>query len=80
MLRELVVKPISFIIWLYNTIKSTLDLLNWICPPIANSADPDLLASEEANRSGSALFVILYVNVLSTTWIKQTNWRPIKSG
>ena len=27
-------------------------------PAFANSADPDQLASEEANRSGSALFVI----------------------
>ena len=32
------------------------------CPVLANSADPDQLASEEANRSGSALFVIKYVN------------------
>ena len=29
---------------------------------MANSADPDQLASEEANWSGSALFVIKYVN------------------
>ena len=28
----------------------------------ANSVDPDQLASEEANWSGSALFVIQYVN------------------
>ena len=32
------------------------------CPVLANSADPDQLASEEANWSGSALFVIEYVN------------------
>ena len=32
------------------------------CPVIANSVDPDQLASEEANWSGSALFVIKYVN------------------
>ena len=31
-------------------------------PVLANSADPDQLASEEANWSGSALFVIKYVN------------------
>ena len=30
--------------------------------PLANNVDPDQLASEEANRSGSALFVIKYVN------------------
>ena len=40
----------------------TLLLLNTICPVLANSVDPDQLASEEANWSGSALFVIKYVN------------------
>ena len=34
-----------------------------IFPAFANSADPDQLASKEANWSGSALFVILYVNL-----------------
>ena len=33
-----------------------------IYPAFANSVDPDQLASEEANWSGSALFVIQYVN------------------
>ena len=33
-------------------------LLNMTCPVLANSVDPDQLASE----SGSALFVIKYVN------------------
>ena len=37
-------------------------LLNMTCPVLANSVDPDQLASEEANWSGSALFVIKYVN------------------
>ena len=32
------------------------------CPVLANSVDPDQLASEEANWSGPALFVIKYVN------------------
>ena len=40
----------------------TLLLLSTTCPILANSADPDQLASEEANWSGSALFVIKYVN------------------
>ena len=40
----------------------TLFLLNMSCPVLANSVDPDQLASEEANWSGSALFVIKYVN------------------
>ena len=40
----------------------TFLLLNTICPVLANSVDPDQLASEEANWSGSALFVNKYVN------------------
>ena len=40
----------------------TLLLLNMTCPVLANSVDPDQLASEEANLPGSALFVIKYVN------------------
>ena len=31
--------------------------------PLQNRVDPDHLASKEANWSGSALFVILYVNL-----------------
>ena len=38
-----------------------LTLLNTTCPVLANSVDPDQLASEEANWYGSALFVIKYV-------------------
>ena len=34
-----------------------------IYPAFANSVDPDQLASEEANWSGSALFAIKYVNL-----------------
>ena len=34
-----------------------------MCPAFANSVDPDQLASSEANWSGSALFVIQYVNL-----------------
>ena len=37
-------------------------MLNMTCPVLANSVDPDQLASEEASWSGSALFVIKYVN------------------
>ena len=40
----------------------TLLLLITSCPVLANSEDPDHLASDEANWSGSALFVIKYVN------------------
>ena len=41
----------------------TLVLLNRIYPTFANSVDPDQLASEEANWSGSALIAIKYVNL-----------------
>ena len=44
----------------------TLVLLNPIYPALANSVDPDQLASEEANWSGSALFAIKYVNIVTT--------------
>ena len=40
----------------------TLLLLNTTCSVLANSVDPDHLASEEANCSVSALFLIKYVN------------------
>ena len=40
----------------------TLLLLSTTCPVLANSVGPVQLASEEANWSGSALFVIRYVN------------------
>ena len=34
-----------------------------ICPAFTDSVDPDQLASSEANWSGSALFVINYMNL-----------------
>ena len=37
-------------------------MLNITCPVLGNSVDPDQLASEEANWSGSALLVFKYVN------------------
>ena len=40
----------------------TLLLLNTACLVLANNVDPDQLASEEANWSGSTLFDIKYVN------------------
>ena len=45
----------------------TLVLLTWICPTFANSVHvyPDQLASEEANWSGSALFVTQYINFIN---------------
>ena len=37
-------------------------------PVFANSVDPDQLASEEANWSGSALFAIKYVKLYQQPW------------
>ena len=48
----------------------TLLLQNMTGPVLANSVDPDQLASSEANWSGSALFVIKYVNFCQKTQIK----------
>ena len=47
----------------HHDITLNLLLLNTTCPVLANSEDPDQLASEEAKWSGAALFVIKYVNV-----------------
>ena len=41
----------------------TLVLLSLDIPYFVNSVDPDQLASEEANWSGSALFAIKYANL-----------------
>ena len=52
----------------------TFLLLNMTCPVLANSVDPDQLASEEANWSGSALFVIMsiYINNLDQViWLAE---------
>ena len=56
----IVLKKEKICIWV--AIVFTLLLLNTKCPVLANSVDPDQLTSEEANWSGSALFVIKYVN------------------
>ena len=37
-------------------------LANTTCPVLANRVDPDQLASEKANWSGSVLFIFKYVN------------------
>ena len=36
--------------------------------PLQTSVDPDQLASEEANWSGSALFAIQFVNLYQQPW------------
>ena len=54
----------------------TLLLLSTACPVLGNSVDPGQLASEEANWSGSALFVIKYVNLyLKPKWSNLIGWK-----
>ena len=53
--------------------------LNTACPVLANSADPDQLASSEANWSGSAMFVIKYVNFYQKPGLKWSDWLEIRS-
>ena len=56
----MIVPAIQYIFPLINIL--TLLLVNTSCPVLANSVDPDQLASEEASWSKSALFVIKCVN------------------
>ena len=46
----------------------TLVLWTWIYPDFANIVDPDQLASEESNWSGSTLFAIKYVILYQQHW------------
>ena len=48
-----------------------------MCPAFANSVDPDQLASEEANWSGSALFAIKYVSLYQQPTSRNLNWQKI---
>ena len=52
----------EFVFW-FCPFMLTLVPLNPDIPCFANSVDPDQLASEEANWSGSALFAIKFVNL-----------------
>ena len=53
----------------------TLLLLTMTCSDLANSVDPDQLASEEANWSGSALFAIKHVNLCQHSGLNLTGWQ-----
>ena len=57
---------------LFNVRFLNLVLLGLNIPHLsfANSADSDQLASSEANWSGSALFMIQYVNLHKNIWSK----------
>ena len=49
--------------------------------PCLCSVNPDQLGSEEANWSGSALFVIKYVNLYQQpTWVKKSDLLKTRSG
>ena len=48
-----------------------LTLVLLIYPAFANSVDPDQLASEEANWSGSALFAININNLDQVIWLAE---------
>ena len=45
-----------------------LSCWTWTYAAFANSVDPDQLASEEANWSGSAMFAIQYMNLYQQPW------------
>ena len=52
----------------------------WSCwtqiyPAFANSLDPDQLASEENSWSGSALFVIKYINIYQLVSSNLISWQ-----
>ena len=50
-------------------------------PAFANSVDPDQLASEEANWSGSALFAMKYMNLQQLNPNQaNSDWLKIRSG
>ena len=51
-------------------------------PAFANNVDPDQLASDEANWSGSALYVIQYsvFEFVLTIWIKWSDWWELEVG
>ena len=54
----------------------TLLLLNTTYPVLANSVDPGQLASEDANWSGSAQFVIMYANLYQQSGSSNlTGWK-----
>ena len=48
--------------------------LTWACPAFTNNDDLDQLASEEANWSGSALLVIMYVNLYQQHGMSCIRW------
>ena len=49
-------------------------------PPLENSVDPDHLASEEPNQSGSALFVIKHMNLYQQPRSNNLIGRKLKVG
>ena len=58
----------------------TFVILNPNMPAFANSEDPDQLAPEEVNWSGSALFAIQYLNLYQQPWSSKMRWVLIYSA
>ena len=64
----------------YKVTNLTLLLLNMTCSVLANSVDPDQLASEEAKSSGSALFVIKHMNLYQQPGSSNLTGRKLEVG
>ena len=65
---------LSWFVW--NTFYQPLSCWTRIYPAFTNSVHPDQLASEEANWSGSILFVIQHVNIYQQPGSsKLTGWQ-----
>ena len=60
--------------------RTFLLLLNTTCPVLANSVDRDNFASEKANWSGSALFVIKDTNFYQKPWSSNLKGWKLKVG
>ena len=58
----------------------TLVLLNPDMSCFTNTVDPDQLASEEANWSGSALFAMKYVNLYQQSGSSNLNGWKLEMG
>ena len=55
--------PVKFFKFSVKSLFKPLSCWSRIYPAFANNVDPDQLASEEANWSGSTLFVMQYMNL-----------------
>ena len=61
-----------------HSVKTGEKLRTHICPALANSVDPDQLASEQLIWIYTVCHSIC--ELVSTTWIKLSDWLTIRSG